>query len=292
MTTANNMDETMNPIPFPQFTKLKIQRPSANVLEVILNDAKGNNRWNDVSYNEFIECFRIIPSYNDIYCVLITASGKHFTVGLDLNWLMKKGVGTKQANTSDVARKAIKLQNHIAFLQKATDLVHECPVPVIVAVHGAAFGMGIDLMTACDVRYASKDAFFSIKEIDIGVVADVGTLARMPKQIGNTSLLRELIYTGRIFKSAEALQLGLISRVFDTRDLLRNGALEMCKEIASKSPVAIRGIKFMFNYEMSGKSPRELQQMIKILNGSLLQTNDIAKAAMAFFNKKKPKFSK
>eukprot|EP01083_Nonionella_stella_P207045 752526_1 len=202
MATANTIEESENPIPFPPFTKIKLQRPSPNVLEVVLNDVKGNNRWNDVLYNEFVECFRIIPSYNDIYCVLITSSAKHFTVGLDLNWAMQGGITNKKEKI-DVARRGIKIQRHIAFLQKSTDLVHNCPVPVIVAVHGGAFGMGIDLMTACDIRYASKDAFFSIKEIDIGVVADVGTLSRMPKQIGNTSLLRELVYTGRQFKTNE-----------------------------------------------------------------------------------------
>ena len=152
--------------------------------------------------------------------------------------------------------------------------------------------MGIDLSTACDIRYASADAFFSIKEVDSGIVADVGTLARIPKQIASASLLRELIFTGRTFKSEEAMKLGLISRVFETREALRNSALEVCNEIASKSPVAIRGIKYMLQYEMSGKSPRDLQRMVQILNGSLLQTEDIPKAGMAFFAKKQPSFSK
>ena len=119
MAFANDITESEKPIPFPNFTKLKLQRPSPFVLEVILNDAKGNNRWNDVMFNEFIECFRIIPSHNDIRCVLISAVGKHFTVGLDLNWAMKGDTltsGRKKSAKQDVARKALKLQKHIAFL--------------------------------------------------------------------------------------------------------------------------------------------------------------------------------
>ncbi len=111
MTTANNIEESNTPIPFPVFQKLKLNTPSPNVLEVVLNDAKGNNRWNDVMFNEFTECFRIIPSHTDIYCVVITAVGKHFTVGLDLNWAMKGNLlsgGGK--DTVDPARASLKFQ--------------------------------------------------------------------------------------------------------------------------------------------------------------------------------------
>ena len=152
--------------------------------------------------------------------------------------------------------------------------------------------MGIDLMSACDIRFASKDAFFSVKEVDIAIVADIGTLARLPKLIGNQSLLRELIYTGQTFKTDQAMQLGLISKVFPTRQLLRDNALKLCQNIASKSPVAIRGIKYMLNAAMTGKSPQELQELVRLLNGSLLQTDDVKKAGMAFFMKQKPKFGK
>ena len=142
------------------------------------------------------------------------------------------------------------------------------------------------------MRFAAKNAFFSVKEVDLGIVADVGSLARIPKIVGNTSLLRELVYTGRTFKTEEAMQLGLISKVYDDQDAVKEGALGMAKEIASKSPVAIRGIKFMLNYEKSGKNTRELQEMVRILNGSLIQTEDIKRAGAAFFMKKKPSFSK
>merc|ERR1712087_1038155 len=141
-------------------------------------------------------------------------------------------------------------------------------------------------------RLASTDAFFSVKEVDLGIVADVGILARIGKVTGNASLLRDVVFTGRTFKSDEARQLGLVHRVFDSPESLKQGALALCKEIASKSPVAIRGIKFMLNQEMNGKSPQELQELVRILNGSLIQTDDIAKAGAAFFMKKKATFAK
>ena len=111
------MEEAENPIPFPAFTKLKLQRPSPNVLEVVLNDVKGNNRWNDVMFNEFAECFRIIPSHPDIYCVCITSAAKHFTVGLDLNWAMQGSLlSAKKEQKVDPARKSLRFRRSVHAL--------------------------------------------------------------------------------------------------------------------------------------------------------------------------------
>eukprot|EP01083_Nonionella_stella_P034970 95598_1 len=140
MSTANTYQEAIDAVPFPSFTRIKVQRVSPNVLGVALNNPKEYNRWDDVLYNEMIECFRIIPSHTDINCVLITAIGKHFTAGLDLQWAMKGSLlnTDKHRQTHpDAARQALQIQRHVAFFQKTTDLIQSCPVPVICAAHGA-----------------------------------------------------------------------------------------------------------------------------------------------------------
>lgn len=97
----------------------------------------------------------------------------------------------------DAARVAYKLRPHIQNFQAAFTAIENCSKPVIAAVHNACFGAGVDLITACDIRYCAKDSFFCVKEVDVGLAADVGSLQRLPKVIGNNSLVRELCFTGR-----------------------------------------------------------------------------------------------
>ena len=128
--------------------------------------------------------------------------------------------------------------------QRAIGAPTRIPQPVIAAVHGVAFGLALDLLSAVDVRLAAADAAFSIKEVDVGLAADIGTLARLPRLVGNASLLYELALTGRVFGAQDAQRLGLVSRVVPgSRDDVVRAALELAREIARKSPVAVVGVK-------------------------------------------------
>ena len=129
--------------------------------------------------------------------------------GLDL-----KAAGLEQQG-SDTARKALRLREHVLDWQAAITQIEACDKPVIAAVSGIAYGLAVDICCACDIRYAASDAQFSIKEVDIGIAADIGTLSRLPKIIGNESLARELALTARPFGADEALKMGFVSRVLD-----------------------------------------------------------------------------
>jgi Delta3,5-Delta2,4-dienoyl-CoA isomerase len=159
----------------------------------------------------------------------------------------------------DPARTARKLQDHIKNAQSCTDAIASCTKPyppsctlsqsrVICILHGHSLGIAIDISSACDIRIASNDAKLSIKEVDIGLAADLGTLQRFPRLVGNESWTRELALTGRYFSAKEALEKGFVSAVVETRDEALQKGLEIAKVIASKSPVAVQGTKSLLDY--------------------------------------------
>jgi enoyl-CoA hydratase len=152
------------------------------------------------------------------------------------------------------------------------------------AIHGS----GIDLITCADMRYCSSDAFFTIKEIDIGMVADVGTLQRLPKLVGQ-GITRELAYTGRKFDAVEAKDIGLVNRVFDNREALYAGVHALAADIAAKSPLSIRGTKEMLNHARD-HSVADSLNYIATWNAAMLQSEDLMEAMTANMEKRAPVF--
>jgi len=164
------------------------------------------------------------------------------------------------------------------------------PVPVIAAIHGPCLGAGLQLATCCDLRYAAADAVFSIKEIDIGMVADVGTLQRLPRLIGDGLTLREMAFTGRKVLADEALRIGLVNQVFDSREALYAGVRELAEMVAAKSPLSIRGTKEMLNY-MRDHRVEDGLEYIATWNAAMLQSEDLRLAMAAHMTKQKPEFA-
>jgi enoyl-CoA hydratase len=160
---------------------------------------------------------------------------------------------------------------------------------VLAAIHGACVGGGIDLVCCADMRYCSADAQFVVKEIDIGMVADVGTLQRLPKLIGHQGLVRELAYTGRKVDALEAQAIGLVNRVFDTREALQAGVREIATTIAAKSPLSIRGIKEMLTYARDHSVADGLNH-VATWNAAMLMSEDLMAAMTAAQQKIEPKF--
>merc|ERR1740130_1715818 len=187
-------------------------------------------------FAEFQACFEALAKNTDVRCIVVVADGKYFTVGLDLKDAVSGDPGTE---STDVARKTIAQRRHILELQASFSAIEACPQPVIAAVHGACVGGGIDLSCACDIRLCSEQAWFTIKEVDIGLCADLGTLQRLPKIVGNASLVRELAYTARKFTGTEAVAMGFFSRCLPDETSLLAAAKELAEVISSKSPVAI-----------------------------------------------------
>ncbi|XP_043202087.1 delta(3,5)-Delta(2,4)-dienoyl-CoA isomerase, mitochondrial-like, partial [Amphibalanus amphitrite] len=163
----------------------------------------------------------------------------------------------------------------------------QCRKPVVAAIHGGCVGGGVDLVTAADIRLCSQDAFFQVKEVDIGLAADVGTLQRLPKVIGSRSLVNELCLTARRLGSQEALQCGLVSRVLSDRHSLTAAALSLAATIASKSPVAVQSTKLNLTYSRDHSVQEGLDHMVA-WNGVMLQSEDIMKAATAAMDRKAP----
>ena len=164
-------------------------------------------------------------------------------------------------------------------------------MPIIAAVHGLCLGMGIDMIAACDIRHCTKDTKFCIKEVDIGIAADLGTLQRFQKIVGNDSWTRELAYTARMFGADEASKYGLVSHVHDSADAMLAAARKMAALIAEKSPVAVNTTKKSILFSRDHSVEKGLEH-IALLNGTMLQTGDTAKAVAANFAKEKVKFAK
>ncbi len=207
-----------------------------------------------------------------------------FSSGIDL--MMLAGVANELGK--DVGRNARLLRRKILALQASFNAVDNCRKPVLAAIQGYCLGGAIDLISACDMRYAAEDAQFSIKEIDIGMAADVGTLQRLPRIIGD-GMLRELAYTGRTFGADEARTIGLVNRVYSDTASLLEGVMGIAREIASKSPIAITGTKEMISYMRDHRIDDGLEY-VATWNAAMLQSTDLRVAMAAHMSKQKPEF--
>lgn len=270
------------------FETLKVTAPAENVLEVQLNRPDKSNAMNRAFWREIAECFDKIDSDDDCRVVLLTGAGKNFTAGLDLADHMDVFTPSED---DDTARVAHRLRKFIKAYQRSFTAIEDCSKPVISAIHSACVGGGVDMVCATDVRFCSSDAWFSIKEVEIGLAADVGTLQRMPKIVGNDSLVRELALTGRRMTSEEAKAAGFVSAILPDRAALMSHALETAVVIAGHSPVAVVGTKHNLNYARDHSVGDGLEYMTA-WNMSMLQTEDMVKAATAGMTKTKPSFSK
>ncbi|XP_065194787.1 delta(3,5)-Delta(2,4)-dienoyl-CoA isomerase, mitochondrial-like [Sycon ciliatum] len=273
-----------------QFESLAVRRPSDFVVQVELNRPEKRNAMNRVFWKEMVECFNLLAIDENCRVVLLTGAGKSFTGGLDL---MDFGPEMMRwtAEGEDVSRKAMALRRFIGEMQETFSVIERCPKPVIAAVHSACIGGGVDMISACDVRYCSEDAVFQIKEVDLGLAADVGTLQRLPKIVGNDSLVRELALTAAKLDARRALEIGLVSRVFPDQPSLVAAGLQVAKEIAARSPVAIQGTKVNLNYARDHSTAESLDFMAT-WNAAMLQSEDVVKAVTAQMAKTPAEFSK
>jgi enoyl-CoA hydratase len=224
----------------------------------------------------------------EIRAVVLAGRGKSFCVGLDLAVMVE--VAPPEAEQESRAAANLRQIEVTRGFQSAITSVAQCPVPVIAAVHGHCLGGGIDLITACDVRLASTDATFSIRETRIGIVADVGTLQRLPK-IVTAGHVAELAYTGRDIDAARAEKIGLVNDVYSDADAVLGAAYELAEQIAANSPLAVRGTKFILQQSEDLTTEQSL-----LLNGlwtmvTSLQSNDLKEAVKAFLEKRAPDFT-
>ena len=197
-------------------------------------------------WNELPQIVRDISDNARARCIVISSTGKHFCAGMDLA-VFGGGGSTSSGGSADRAVAAENQRHHVHLLQDAFSCLDEARMPVIAAIQGGCVGGAVDMTSACDIRYATADAFFVIQEINIGMTADVGTFPRLCKLIPE-GWVRELAYTGRRMPALKAKEIGWVNEVFDSQEAMLAHALETAREIASKSPLAVAGSKVMINY--------------------------------------------
>ena len=240
-------------------------------------------------WSELPELIDKISDEGKARVIVLSAQGKHFCAGMDLANFKSDGdflsIDTKkitQGRKSEAQFRVTRdLQYSVSCLEKAR-------IPVITAIQGACIGAGVDLITACDIRYASSDAFFCIQEINIGMAADVGTLQRLPYLIPE-GILRELAFTGRKLSADEGLKYGLVNAVFDTPDAVIEHALTVAREIADKAPLATTGIKEVLNYNRD-HTVEESLNYTALWNAAMNFSDDMMEAFKSKTEKRDPDF--
>ncbi|CAN5327915.1 crotonase/enoyl-CoA hydratase family protein [soil metagenome] len=217
--------------------------------------------------------------------VVISSTGRHFSAGMDLSVFLGGGLDGEAA---EAGRRHARLRSNAKVLQWSFTALEKARVPVIAAVQGGVIGGAVDLVTACDVRYASADAFFCVQEINIGMTADVGTLQRLGTVVPE-GFAREMAFTGRRYPAQRAYEVGLVQEVFADHESLVAGALDTAREIAGKSPLAVWGTKVAMNYARDHSVDDSLDQIATWQSG-MFQPDDMTEAFTAKADEREPVF--
>lgn len=219
----------------------------------------------------------------DIRVVIIAGKGRAFTAGIDIQALAAVGAG--QEGNWEVAKRQA-LYRLIKRLQHTMTSIADCPKPVIAAVHGYCIGAGVDLITACDIRLASTDATFSVRETKLGMVADVGTMQRLPKVVA-PGYVAELAFTGKDIGAERAKEIGLVNDIYED---VHQAAHDLANEIAANSPLAVQGAKAVLRAG-ENRSIEEALDYMAVWNAAFLQSNDLQEAMLANLEKRPPEFT-
>jgi enoyl-CoA hydratase len=241
-------------------------------------NAMGPDFWRDLPV-----VFDILDSDDDTRAIVLHGDGAHFSYGLDLPAM----IGSLSAG--DTAADRAKFLDVIIQMQGAVTRVQTCRKPVIAAIQGWCIGGGLDLIAACDIRLCSADARFSLRETRMAMVADIGSLQRLPPIIGEGNT-RELAFTGKDIDAQRALKIGLVNDVFTTAEDLFIAARAMARQIAANPPLAVQGSKRVLN-ETQGKPLDEGLRYVALWNAAYLHTSDLREAISAFIEKREPHFT-
>ena len=240
---------------------------------------------------ELPEIIRDIDDNAKARAIVISAEGRHFCAGMDLSVFSNIGDGMledKHDSQRDMLRRLHMMQT-LPELQDALSCLEQCRMPVLMAIQGACVGGAMDFVSASDMRYCTKDAFFCIQEINIGMTADVGTFPRLPYLIPQ-GLVRELAYTGRRMQAEEALQAGFVNAVFETQSDMLDHVMGIARSVAEKSPLAIWGSKEMINHAR-GRTIQEGLDHITAWQIGMFNPADMKESFIAKQEKRTPSFN-
>jgi enoyl-CoA hydratase len=261
---------------------LWLDRPEAR-------NAMGVDLWRDLP-----RAMAVLSADTAVRVVVVAAQGPHFSVGLDLKAMGGMltgdgGGGGGGTSSPSMAARARSGRTEVLRLQDAITAVARCPKPVVAAIHGYCIGGGVDLIAACDIRLASSDAVFSVREAKMAIVADLGSLQRLPSII-NAGHLAELAFTGKDISAERAKEIGLISDVAADAEAVHKAAQTLAAEIASNSPIAVQGTKAVLAAN-DGRTVAEGLDYVATWNAGMLASDDLVEALTAFMEKRTPKFT-
>jgi enoyl-CoA hydratase len=255
------------------------------IAHVVLNRPTELNTMNVDFWQEFPKAIRQIDETASARAIVLSSTGKHFTAGMDL------GVFMNPSNISfkgDPGRSAENLRRLVLQLQDAFNILEQVRIPVLAAIQGGCIGGGVDMVSAADCRYCTEDAFFCIKETDLGMTADVGTMQRLPHLIPQ-GMMRELAYTGGKLSAQRAKEIGLVNEVYSDQEAMLKAVTRIAMEISKRSPLAIAGCKEMINYTRDHSVNDSLNYMATWQSG-MFRPEDMMKTFAARAQKTDPDF--
>lgn len=237
-------------------------------------------------WRELPEAVNAISEGATARVIVISSEGKHFTSGMDVSVFMDGALDAEPANR-EIDAEAFRWK--VARLQETFSAIENARQPVLAAIQGGAVGAGVDLVTACDCRYASADAFFSVHETAIGMTADVGTFPRLARLIPE-GWARQMSYTAERLAAAKAKEIGLVNEVFPTHEALLAGVMEIAAKIAAHSPLAVTGCKALINYSRD-HSTADTLDYVALWNAGMLRADDIKESYIAKSEKRAPNYA-
>jgi enoyl-CoA hydratase len=282
----------MSETSYPQSDVVFIEA-HGHVAIVWLDRADKRNAMAPAFWSDFPAIMNALSADTDVRAIVIAARGPSFTVGLDLMAfgpaIMASDIAAIEgaASGSEVAKR-LNTYQQIKLMQQTFSSIADNAKPVIAAIQGHCIGAGVDLTTACDIRLAAADAVFSVRESKIAMVADVGTLQRLPAII-DPGRLAELVYTGRDWDANEAHEIGFVTAVYDDADAVLKAALEIAGQIASNSPLAVQGSKAVLNAAKRRQVEQNLDH-VALWNAAFLYSDDLTEAMKAFIEKRPPEY--
>jgi enoyl-CoA hydratase len=243
-------------------------------------------------WRELPEIVRDIDAKALARVIVISSTGKHFSAGMDLSVFTEgQSIGTSAAGSREErGRVRANLRQAVLDIQESFNVLERVRMPVLAAIQGGCVGGAVDMVSACDCRYATEDAFFVIQEINLGMTADVGTFPRLCHLLPQ-GYLRELAYAGRKLHASRALALGLVNEVFATQDAMLQHVMQTAREIAEKSPLAVHGSKVMINYARDHTIADGLDYIATWQAGMYNPETDMHESFRARQENRKPEFA-
>lgn len=242
-------------------------------------------------WRELPEAVNRLSDSGEARALVLSSTGRHFTAGMDLSVFTGDGLdgqAESAAGGADLGRARSRMRQNVLLFQESFNALERARMPVIAAVQGGCVGGGVDLVSACDFRHCTRDAFFCIQEINLGLTADVGTLQRLPKLVPE-GVVRELAYTGRRMTAERALASGLVNQVHEDQTAMLGEVLNIAGEIAEKSPLAVWGSKEMLNYARD-HSVRDSLEYIATWQAGMFFGGDMQESFRARNEKRRPTY--